>query len=575
MQPTAEISHKIRLAIKTKLTELGAYVDDELPDYVLVMVANRRGRQDMKKELELFLGEATDRFCSWLFGVLDKLKDAKKNTKDKKQSDNEQDAPKGDHTLDDYDDEEIVQSKKNGKNEKKIEKDPKKDEKLKRDSTSSAHKSSKSPTEKRRKSQKSRRTRSRSHSRSRSRSKEHKRTKEKNRKERSHSRERKKKDKRRRSLTPEAPKSKKKESKIVEPDKPKKKVKGSVKSAIVMPTKKDSKEKVPKPTSNLIIRAINESSSTNKTGLMRKITVNVGANNKSTSEIGTGGTKRKSKSGTEPQEPDINDALATKQPKRSKQADKRVFVTKIEDPNLPEKAKNNDNSSKNGKRAKSPKFFVTLHDPDKNKDSKATRKNSKGAKELIINPRDSEDSDPESVNVNDISAISAEKIRRQQEQNTQQLTGIANQSVSLNLSSLADSDPDARTAFVSGLDYTVGESELQEHFGTIGQIIRITVIKDRITGYSKGCAYIQYATVDQKKTACLVYNDTDFHAQKISVGDKMAPGQLPYVARANITAFPKTNYPRPAKDPKYTYAPGAVARTTKYQWTKPGFMPPR
>ena len=84
MQPSAEISHKIRLAIKTKLTELGAYVDDELPDYVLVMVANRRGRQDMKKELELFLGEATDRFCSWLFGVLDKLKDAKKNTKDKK-----------------------------------------------------------------------------------------------------------------------------------------------------------------------------------------------------------------------------------------------------------------------------------------------------------------------------------------------------------------------------------------------------------------------------------------------------------------------------------------------------------
>ena len=54
MQANAEISHKVRLAIKTKLTELGAYVDDELPDYVLVMVANRRGRQDMKKELELF-----------------------------------------------------------------------------------------------------------------------------------------------------------------------------------------------------------------------------------------------------------------------------------------------------------------------------------------------------------------------------------------------------------------------------------------------------------------------------------------------------------------------------------------
>ena len=74
----------LKCVFQTKLTELGAYVDDELPDYVLVMVANRRGRQDMKKELELFLGDATDRFCSWLFGVLDKLKDAKKTAKDGK-----------------------------------------------------------------------------------------------------------------------------------------------------------------------------------------------------------------------------------------------------------------------------------------------------------------------------------------------------------------------------------------------------------------------------------------------------------------------------------------------------------
>ena len=31
----------------------------------------------MKNELQLFLGEATERFCTWLFGVLDKLKETK------------------------------------------------------------------------------------------------------------------------------------------------------------------------------------------------------------------------------------------------------------------------------------------------------------------------------------------------------------------------------------------------------------------------------------------------------------------------------------------------------------------
>jgi hypothetical protein len=37
-----EVSAKIRSAIKAKLVELDAYVDDELPDYIMVMVANDR-----------------------------------------------------------------------------------------------------------------------------------------------------------------------------------------------------------------------------------------------------------------------------------------------------------------------------------------------------------------------------------------------------------------------------------------------------------------------------------------------------------------------------------------------------
>ena len=38
----AEVSAKIRSAIKAKLIELEAYVDEELPDYIMVMVANNR-----------------------------------------------------------------------------------------------------------------------------------------------------------------------------------------------------------------------------------------------------------------------------------------------------------------------------------------------------------------------------------------------------------------------------------------------------------------------------------------------------------------------------------------------------
>ena len=73
MEVGTEISQKIRSAIKAKLMELGAYVDDELPDYIMVMVANKKNKSQMKADLSLFLGTNTDTFTSWLHGLLGKL----------------------------------------------------------------------------------------------------------------------------------------------------------------------------------------------------------------------------------------------------------------------------------------------------------------------------------------------------------------------------------------------------------------------------------------------------------------------------------------------------------------------
>lgn len=51
-------------AVKAKLLELGTglqsgYIDDELPDYVMIMVANKRDKEQMKRDLQLFLGSHT------------------------------------------------------------------------------------------------------------------------------------------------------------------------------------------------------------------------------------------------------------------------------------------------------------------------------------------------------------------------------------------------------------------------------------------------------------------------------------------------------------------------------------
>ncbi|KAI9562100.1 hypothetical protein GHT06_013064 [Daphnia sinensis] len=70
---TNEIRNKIKCAVKAKLQEIGAYVDEELPDYIMVMIANRRSKSQMTSELSLFLGSHTDKFTDWLHVVLEKL----------------------------------------------------------------------------------------------------------------------------------------------------------------------------------------------------------------------------------------------------------------------------------------------------------------------------------------------------------------------------------------------------------------------------------------------------------------------------------------------------------------------
>uniref|UniRef100_A0A6P7FJY4 Zinc finger CCCH domain-containing protein 14 n=1 Tax=Diabrotica virgifera virgifera TaxID=50390 RepID=A0A6P7FJY4_DIAVI len=71
----AEVGQKMRSAIKAKLLELHCYVDDELPDYIMVMVANRRTKAQMNEDLYLFLNEKTSPFVDWLHIVLKKLKE--------------------------------------------------------------------------------------------------------------------------------------------------------------------------------------------------------------------------------------------------------------------------------------------------------------------------------------------------------------------------------------------------------------------------------------------------------------------------------------------------------------------
>ena len=45
--------------------------DNELPDYIMVMLANNKSVHQINNDLQLFLGENTDRFTTWLQRAID------------------------------------------------------------------------------------------------------------------------------------------------------------------------------------------------------------------------------------------------------------------------------------------------------------------------------------------------------------------------------------------------------------------------------------------------------------------------------------------------------------------------
>lgn len=50
--------------------------DNELPDYIMVLVMNKKSKEQMDDDLNLFLGHNTEYFTSWLTDVLEKLNSA-------------------------------------------------------------------------------------------------------------------------------------------------------------------------------------------------------------------------------------------------------------------------------------------------------------------------------------------------------------------------------------------------------------------------------------------------------------------------------------------------------------------
>merc|ERR1712080_304573 len=69
-------SQNVKKTIKKQLQTLGCYIDDELPEYIMMMIANKRTQTQMVEDLVLFLNDEAEKFVSWLVIVLGRIQKA-------------------------------------------------------------------------------------------------------------------------------------------------------------------------------------------------------------------------------------------------------------------------------------------------------------------------------------------------------------------------------------------------------------------------------------------------------------------------------------------------------------------
>ena len=81
--------------------------------------------------------------------------------------------------------------------------------------------------------------------------------------------------------------------------------------------------------------------------------------------------------------------------------------------------------------------------------------------------------------------------------------------------------------FVGSLDYSTTDSQLEEHFATIGKVLSAKVIVDRYTGQGKGFGFVEMASDEEGQKAIAALNETELDGRVIVVkpANPKAPGE--------------------------------------------------
>ena len=81
----------------------------------------------------------------------------------------------------------------------------------------------------------------------------------------------------------------------------------------------------------------------------------------------------------------------------------------------------------------------------------------------------------------------------------------------------------AKKLYVGNLSYSTTEADLSELFGEVGEVVSVSLITDRMTGRSKGFAFVEMAEQSAAQEAINQLNGREIDGRALKVAEARPP----------------------------------------------------
>lgn len=71
--------------------------------------------------------------------------------------------------------------------------------------------------------------------------------------------------------------------------------------------------------------------------------------------------------------------------------------------------------------------------------------------------------------------------------------------------------------FVGNLSYQTSENDLQDYFAQAGSVTSVSLMLDKVTGKSRGFAFVEFATPEEAARAVEEFHGRDFQGRALTV----------------------------------------------------------